>query len=75
MPIGIVNHTGVLTGIMGCKVSSSLMKYPSHPLGASHKYKVIWDGVIENIGHRLAGWKMKYISNGGRITPFKEYVI
>lgn len=53
--IGTVNYIGELAEILGCKVSSLPMKYLSLPLGAPHKSKVIWDGVIEKIEYRLAG--------------------
>jgi hypothetical protein len=44
------------------------MKYLGLPLGASFKAKSIWDGIIEKIERRLAGWKRLYLSKGGRIT-------
>lgn len=32
----------------------------------------MWHGVIEKIGWRLAGWKIIYLSKGGRIILIKS---
>jgi hypothetical protein len=41
---------------MGCGVSSLLLKCIGLPLEIPFKAKSIWDGVIERIECRLAGW-------------------
>jgi len=48
------------------------VKYLGLPLGASYKSTHIWDGVLEKIEHRLASWKMLYLSKGGRVTLIKS---
>jgi hypothetical protein len=70
--VGNVNNVEGLASILGCRVSSLPMKYLGLPLGASFKAKSIWDGIIEKIEHRLARWKMMYLSKGGRVTLIKS---
>jgi hypothetical protein len=53
-------------------VYSLPLKYLGLLLGASFKAKSIWDGVIEKIECHLVGWKMMYLSKGGRITLIKN---
>ncbi|KAF5474107.1 hypothetical protein F2P56_006039 [Juglans regia] len=55
IPVGSVNNFSDLAAIMGCKVSSLLMKYLGLPLGAPHKSKAMWDGIVEKIECKLAG--------------------
>jgi hypothetical protein len=42
-----VDNVAGLAYIMGCRISSLLMKYLGLPVGASFKAKSIWDGIIE----------------------------
>lgn len=72
VPVGLVDHIRDLAEILGYKVSSLLMKYLGLPLGAFHQSKVIWDGVIQKIENRLAGWKRMYLSKRERITLIKS---
>jgi hypothetical protein len=44
------------------------MTYLGMPLGASFKSISIWNGFIEKVERRLAGWKKLYLSKGGRVT-------
>jgi hypothetical protein len=65
VPVGAVDDVGGLARILGCRVSSLPMKYLGLPLGALYKAKSIWDGIVEKMKRRLAGWKMLYLSKGG----------
>jgi hypothetical protein len=66
--IGNINNVEGLANILGCRVSSLPLKYLGLSLGASFKAKSIWDSIIEKIERCLEGWKMMYLSKGGRST-------
>jgi hypothetical protein len=70
--VGNVNNVFGLASIFGCGVSFLPMKYLGLRLEAFFKTKSIWDGVIEKIEHRFAGWKRIYLSKGGKITLIKS---
>jgi len=57
--VGNVTQVGRLAKILGCRVSSLLVKYLGLPLGASYKAKHIWDGDIDKVENRLASWKRR----------------
>jgi hypothetical protein len=65
VPIGEVEDAEDLAHLFGCRVASLPMKYLGLPLGASYKSTAIWNGVIEKMERRLAGWKKLYLSKGG----------
>jgi len=44
------------------------MKYLGLTLGASYKAISIWNDIIKKMERWLAGWKMLYLSMGGRLT-------
>ena len=45
--------------------------YLGLPLGASFKESGVWDGVVERMQRRLAGWKKGYLSKGGILILLK----
>ena len=57
---------------LGCKDANLLSSYLGLPLGASHKFLAVWDGIEEKYRKRLALWKWQYISKGGRLTLIKS---
>jgi hypothetical protein len=68
VPIGEVEDAEELANLLGCRVASLPMTYLSLSLGASYKSTSIWNGVIEKMERRLAGWKRMYLSKGARLT-------
>jgi hypothetical protein len=71
VPVGSVPNVEKLAGVLGCKVAGLPMIYLGLPLGASYKNPSIWNGIIEKIEQRLAGWKRMYLSKGARVTLIK----
>ena len=61
-----------LEPILGCKVESTAIKYLRLPLGAQFKSTAIWTSILERMEKRLAGWRKRYLSKGGRITLIKS---
>jgi len=68
IPIGEVPDLPQLALFFGCGVDSLPSTYLGLPLGASYKSKIVWEPVIEKFQRRLAGWKSKLLSKGGRLT-------
>jgi hypothetical protein len=48
------------------------MKYLGLPFGAPYKSSTIWNGIVENMETKLAGWKRLYLSKGGRLTLIRS---
>ena len=57
---------------LGCKVGGLPSCYLGMPLGPPFKSVVVWDGVEERFRKRLAMWKRRYISKGGRLTLIRS---
>ena len=72
VPIGVVPNVHVLVEFLGCQIGSLPMTYLGMPLGASHKSPPIWNLILEKIECKLVGWKMMYLSKGGRLTLLKS---
>ncbi len=72
VPVGDVPFIEDLAGMLGCKTSCLPMNYLGLPLGAKFKTKSIWNGVLEKMEKRLAGWKRLYLSKGGRLTLIRS---
>ena len=67
IPIGEVLDLHQLAHFFGCGVDSLPSTYLGLPHGAPYKSKIVWEPVIEKF-QRLAGWKSKLLSKGGRLT-------
>jgi hypothetical protein len=61
VPIGALEDVEGLAHLLGCQVASLPMTYLGLPLDASYKFVSIWNGVIEKMERRLAGWKRMYL--------------
>ncbi|KAF5207624.1 RNA-directed DNA polymerase (reverse transcriptase)-related family protein [Thalictrum thalictroides] len=67
-----VDDMHTLAGILIYKVETLPCKYLGLPLGAKYKSKSVWEVVLVFIQKRLAGWKRKYLSKGGRLVLIKS---
>jgi hypothetical protein len=72
VPIVKVEDVGRLASIFGCRVVGLPKKYLSLPLGLPYKSTTIWNGIVETMERKLAGWKRLYLSKGGMITLYKS---
>ena len=72
IPIGPVNNLVELASELGCNIGSLPMTYLGLPLGAKHKALGVWDSIEKRYRKRLAAWKTRYISKGGRITLIRS---
>ena len=72
VPVISVPDVEELAVVLGCKVGKLPMSYLGLPLGSSFKDKTIWNGIVEKLETRLAGWKRMYLSKGGRVTLIKS---
>ena len=63
-PNGQVPNVNELAGILGCNVSALPLSYLGLPLGATFKKKSVWNGEVEKMETRLAGWKRLPLKGG-----------
>ena len=70
--MGCTTDVEELVGVLGCKVAELPRTHLGLPLGSSFKGKSIWNGIIEKMEQRLAGWKRMYLSKEGRVTLIKS---
>ena len=70
--VGDVPNVHVLASFFGCGVDYLPSSYLGLPLGAPYKSIAIWDPIIERFHKKLAGWKSKLLSRGGRLTLLRS---
>lgn len=63
---------GRLASILGYSTVELPIKYLGLPLGSKYEDERIWELVIEMFVRRLADWKRKFLSKGGRSTFIKS---
>lgn len=63
---------GYLNATLNCRSSNLPINYLGAPLGAKHNDSKKWDPVIGMVQNRLATWKKKFLSKGGRLTLIKS---
>lgn len=62
----------VIAEDLHCKIGSLPMKYFGLPMGGRVIDCKSWDHVVDIFRSRLAWWKMKHLSMGGRLTLIKS---
>jgi hypothetical protein len=67
IPVGNVQQVDYLASILVCEVASLPLDYLGLPLGALSNASHIWDGILEKMDRRLAGWKRPLLSKGGEL--------
>ena len=72
--MGRVENAESLAAELGCNVGSLPTVYIGISLRAKHNSLEVWNGVEERFRRRLALWKRRYISKGGRLT-YKKHPI
>ena len=63
--VGAVDNLDAMATELGCRFGHLPTTYLGLPLGAPHKFVVIWDSIEDKMHKRLALWKKNYISVGG----------
>ncbi|KAK3229124.1 hypothetical protein Dsin_001005 [Dipteronia sinensis] len=57
-----------------CKQASLPISYLGFPLGGRPSSKEFWNPVVSKIKNRLAPWKRKFLSKGGRLVLIKSAI-
>ena len=70
--VGEVPNVYVLALFFGCGLDYLPSSYLGFPFGAPNKCIAIWDPDVERFHKRLAAWKSKLLSRGGRMTLLKS---
>lgn len=67
--INVENNFYLATSLfLNCKCGDVLFKYLGLPIEANPRRVATWQSVIDSTRKRLAAWKRKHLSLGGRIT-------
>ncbi|XP_071719076.1 uncharacterized protein [Rutidosis leptorrhynchoides] len=56
------------SGILGCPIGHFLFSYLGIPIGIKRRHSSFWDPVIGKFKKKLAGWKGRCLSFGGRLV-------
>lgn len=71
--VGIgVGSAAPFAQVLGCKSNQLPIKYFEIPLDAKYKDGKTWDPIIDLFEGRLARWKRRFLSKGGRLTLIKN---
>lgn len=62
----------IFADTMGCQMHKLPIKYLGMPLGANPKRKSTWKPILDRFKSKLASWKRRYLSIGGRIVLIKS---
>ncbi|KAH1091895.1 hypothetical protein J1N35_019152 [Gossypium stocksii] len=57
-----------MAAICKCKIEALPFMYLGIPLGADPKKISTWDGIVEKVERKLAGWKCRSLSWAGRVV-------
>ena len=70
--VGEVGNIDALATIVRCRMGSLPMKYLGMSLGTPDKTTSVWNPILERMEKKLSGWKLLYLSKGGRLTLLKS---